>query len=37
MTCGAFGIVGLIEGIMYLTKTDDQFVSEYIVGKKQWF
>ncbi len=37
VTCGAFGIVGLIEGIMYLTKTDDQFVSEYIVGKKQWF
>ncbi len=37
VTCGAFGIVGLIEGIMYLTKTDEQFVAEYVVGKKQWF
>lgn len=33
----AFGIVGLIEGIMYLTKTDEQFVAEYVVGQKQWF
>jgi len=37
VTCGAGGIVGLIEGIMYLTKTDEQFYQEYIVNKKAWF
>lgn len=31
------GIVGLIEGILYLTKTDDDFVKTYIQGKKGWF
>ena len=36
-TCGAGGIIGLIEGIMYLTKTDEQFYQEYIVEKKPWF
>ena len=30
-------VVGLIEGIIYLTKTDQQFVDEYIIGKKEWF
>ncbi len=33
----AVGIVGLIEGILYLTKTDDEFVSTYVVGRKGWF
>ncbi len=33
----AGGIVGLIEGIIYLTKTDEQFYQEYVVGKKAWF
>lgn len=33
----AMGIIGLIEGIMYLTKTDDEFVSTYINSKKGWF
>jgi TM2 domain-containing membrane protein YozV len=37
VTCGMGGIIGLIEGIIYLTKSDEQFVSEYIVGKKAWF
>jgi TM2 domain-containing membrane protein YozV len=37
VTCGAGGIVGLIEGIIYLTKTDEQFIQEYQVGKKAWF
>lgn len=37
VTCGAGGILGLIEGIIYLTKTDEQFVNEYVVGKKAWF
>lgn len=37
VTCGAAGIVGLIEGILYLTKSDDEFVATYVVGKKGWF
>jgi TM2 domain-containing membrane protein YozV len=37
VTCGAGGIIGLIEGIIYLTKSDQQFVDEYVVGKKAWF
>ena len=31
------GILGLIEGIIYLTKSDDEFVATYVVGKKGWF
>lgn len=31
------GIIGLIEGIMYLTKSDEEFVATYINGKKGWF
>ena len=34
---GVVGIIGLIEGILYLTKTDEQFVQEYVVHKKPWF
>ena len=37
VTCGAAGIVPLIEGIMYLTKTDEDFYQTYIVEGKQWF
>ncbi|WP_407569881.1 TM2 domain-containing protein [Deinococcus altitudinis] len=33
----AVGLVGLIEGILYLTKSDADFQREYIVGKKAWF
>jgi hypothetical protein len=33
----AMGVVGLIEGIMYLTKSDDAFDQIYVVDKKQWF
>ncbi len=29
--------ISLIEGIIYLTKTDEQFIAEYQVGKKAWF
>jgi TM2 domain-containing membrane protein YozV len=31
------GIIGLIEGIMYLTKSDEEFVATYVNGKKGWF
>ena len=30
-------IIGLIEGIIYLTKRDDEFEEEYVVRQKQWF
>ena len=35
--CGVGGIIGVIEGIIYLTKTDEEFYQTYVVGKKQWF
>ena len=31
------GIIGLIEGIMYLIKPDEEFVATYINAKKGWF
>ena len=31
------GIIGLIEGITYLTKSDREFVDTYITSKKGWF
>jgi TM2 domain-containing membrane protein YozV len=37
VTCGLIGIVGLIEGIIYLTKTDEEFVNTYITNQKHWF
>ena len=37
LACGIGSIIGLIEGIMYLTKTDEQFYNEYIAGGKNWF
>lgn len=37
VTCGAGGIIGLIEGIIYLTKSDEDFVRTYIQNKKGWF
>tara|TARA_R100000935_G_C2839937_1_gene170399 strand:+ start:75 stop:227 length:153 start_codon:yes stop_codon:yes gene_type:complete len=30
-------IVGLIEGIMYLTKSDEEFYNTYQAGRKPWF
>lgn len=37
VTCGLGGIIGLIEGIIYLTKSDAEFVELYINQKKGWF
>lgn len=37
ITCGAGSIIGLIEGIIYLTKSDEDFVRTYIQNKKGWF
>ncbi len=30
-------LIGLIEGIIYLTKTDEEFVRTYVDGRKEWF
>jgi TM2 domain-containing membrane protein YozV len=32
-----WGIIGLIEGIIYLTKSDQDFYDTYVVGHKGWF
>lgn len=41
LTCGVgyaiMGVIGIVEGIMYLTKSDDEFVATYITGQKPWF
>ena len=31
------GIIALIEGIIYLTKSDEEFEQLYVVQKKKWF
>jgi TM2 domain-containing membrane protein YozV len=31
------GIIAVVEGIIYLTKTDEEFEELYVVQKKQWF
>lgn len=33
----AASIIGLIEGIIYLTKSDEEFQRVYVVGGKEWF
>lgn len=41
LSCGVLypvmHIIGLVEGIVYLTKTDDEFVRLYVDGRKEWF
>ena len=41
LTCGigtlAVAIIGLVEGIIYLTKSDEEFYNTYQAGKKPWF
>jgi len=36
-TGGFGGVLGIIEGIIYLTKSDEDFYNTYIKNKKQWF
>ncbi len=36
-TCGLAAPIGLIEGIIYLTKSDEEFYHTYQVNKKGWF
>ena len=37
VTCGFGSLIGFIEGIIYLTKSDPDFVQTYQVQKKPWF
>ena len=37
VSCGMLGIIGFIEGIIYLTKSDDEFINTYQTNKKEWF
>jgi len=37
LACGIGAIIGLIEGIIYLTKTDAEFDEIYVKGQKPWF
>jgi TM2 domain-containing membrane protein YozV len=41
VTCGVAGIlmhiIGLIEGIIYLCKSDEEFVQTYVDGRREWF
>jgi TM2 domain-containing membrane protein YozV len=41
LTCGAgaviFNIIALVEGILYLTKSDEEFYQTYQIETKEWF
>ena len=41
LSCGTLavipGVIGIVEGIMYLTKSNEEFVKTYIQSKKGWF
>ncbi|HEX5832762.1 MAG TPA: TM2 domain-containing protein [Pyrinomonadaceae bacterium] len=41
LSCGILAVIpsviGIVEGIMYLTKSDEEFVRTYIQSKKGWF
>jgi hypothetical protein len=41
LTCGVagfvMGLIGVIEGIIYLTQTPQEFKTTYLEGRKEWF
>lgn len=41
LTCGmggaVTGVIGMIEGIIYLTKSDEEFYELYAIEKREWF
>ena len=37
ITAPVSAVVGLIEGILYLTKTDEDFHDTYVENRKTWF
>jgi TM2 domain-containing membrane protein YozV len=36
LVSGALGLLGLVEGILYLTKSDEDFYTQYVLDKKPW-
>ncbi len=36
-TCYVFSIISFVEFIIYLTKSDDDFIETYQIGQKEWF
>ncbi len=37
LASAAMGIIGLVEGIIYLTKTDEDFYETYAIQRREWF
>ncbi len=44
VTCGllwpaitVIHVIGVVEGILYLSKSDEEFVRTYVDGRKEWF
>ena len=41
LTCGVgyfiFKVSGIVEGVIYLTKSNAEFEAEYLDGQKNWF
>ena len=41
LTCGVgyfvFQVIGIVEGVIYLTKSNVEFEAEYLDGQKDWF
>ena len=41
LTCGVgyfvFQVIGIIEGVIYLTKSNAEFEADYLDGQKDWF
>jgi hypothetical protein len=41
LTCGVgyfiFQVSGIVEGVIYLTKSNAEFEAEYLDGQKDWF
>jgi TM2 domain-containing membrane protein YozV len=41
LTCGVgyliFQVIGIVEGVKYLTKSNVEFQAEYLDAKKDWF
>ena len=35
--CGLGALIGIVEGVIYLTKSDEEFYQTYQAGKKGWF
>ena len=37
LACGIGPIISIIEGILYLTKSEEDFLADYVDGDKAWF